>query len=176
MGAPPRRFAKDGRLNPRGIPYLYLASDKNTAIAEVRPWINQFVTVGEFQVLKNLNIVDTTKILKSSKVKIKNHLEYNDYLVWRNIDREFSKPVSTEDDLLEYLPTQYLADLFKSAGYDGVKYNSSVIRKGYNLLIFNIRVAKCNKCRLYSVSELIYKARAFGRPETMQEMATRRFY
>src|ERR1700741_12272 len=27
----------EGRANPRGIPYLYLATDRSTALAEVRP-------------------------------------------------------------------------------------------------------------------------------------------
>ena len=35
--APPRGTASSGRINPAGISYLYLASDKTTAISEVRP-------------------------------------------------------------------------------------------------------------------------------------------
>src|SRR4051812_40688923 len=42
---PPERMkplagrAREGRVNPRGIPCLYLASQEETAISEVRPWV-----------------------------------------------------------------------------------------------------------------------------------------
>ncbi len=39
MGPPPRDTAKAGRLNSEGIPYLYLATKVDTAVAEVKPWI-----------------------------------------------------------------------------------------------------------------------------------------
>jgi hypothetical protein len=48
MGMPPKEKTKNGRANPVGIPYLYLASTIKTAISEVRPDITDFVTVGEF--------------------------------------------------------------------------------------------------------------------------------
>ncbi|WP_247485010.1 RES domain-containing protein [Bradyrhizobium sp. 193] len=37
MGAPQRRLAADGRANPPGIPYLYLGSLPETAVAEGAP-------------------------------------------------------------------------------------------------------------------------------------------
>ncbi|MFZ0569740.1 MAG: RES domain-containing protein [Rhodomicrobium sp.] len=38
-------WLSEGRANPRGIPYLYLASTRDTALAEVRPWIGSHITV-----------------------------------------------------------------------------------------------------------------------------------
>src|SRR5258708_31702309 len=35
---PLRDRAREGRANPKGIPYLYLATDQDTAVAERRPW------------------------------------------------------------------------------------------------------------------------------------------
>ena len=32
-------WQSEGRANPRGIPYLYLATRRETALSEVRPWI-----------------------------------------------------------------------------------------------------------------------------------------
>jgi hypothetical protein len=40
---PTAEFAGDGRVNPRGIPCLYLASTKETAMAEVRPWVGSYI-------------------------------------------------------------------------------------------------------------------------------------
>ena len=40
----------EGRNNPRGIAYLYLATDPETAIAEVRPWSGSLVSVASSQI------------------------------------------------------------------------------------------------------------------------------
>ncbi len=46
MGPPPSLEAKEGRINPHGISYLYLANSGETAIAEARPWVGAEVSVG----------------------------------------------------------------------------------------------------------------------------------
>lgn len=50
--------AREGRVNPKGIPCLYLADDKDTAMAEIRPWVGSYISVGQFKTLRNLNLVD----------------------------------------------------------------------------------------------------------------------
>src|ERR1700732_638174 len=37
----------EGRANPRGIPALYLATTRDTALAEVRPWIGAVISVAQ---------------------------------------------------------------------------------------------------------------------------------
>lgn len=44
--------ATEGKANPKGIPCLYLATDKETAMSEVRPWIGSYISVGQFKVMK----------------------------------------------------------------------------------------------------------------------------
>lgn len=46
LGAPPRWKSNDGRVNPRGISYLYLAETRRCALAEVRPNISSLVAIG----------------------------------------------------------------------------------------------------------------------------------
>jgi hypothetical protein len=46
MGAPPFSKATDGRVNPRGISYLYMATNPQTAIAEIRPWLDAKISIG----------------------------------------------------------------------------------------------------------------------------------
>ena len=41
--------ALEGRVNPKGIPCLYLATTKDTALAEVRPWLDSNISVGTVQ-------------------------------------------------------------------------------------------------------------------------------
>jgi RES domain len=54
--------ATEGRVNPKGIPCLYMASHEETAIAEVRPWIGSFVSVAIFAILREQRVVDCTNI------------------------------------------------------------------------------------------------------------------
>ncbi|MBD9455904.1 RES family NAD+ phosphorylase [Rhizobium sp. RHZ02] len=50
----------------------------------------------------------------------------------------FSTPADRSDDAAEYAPTQILAELFRSLGYDGVAYKSAFGEEGDNIAIFNI--------------------------------------
>ncbi len=159
--------AKEGRANPKGIPYLYLATEKQTAIQEVRPWIGSLISVAEFQIVKDLKIIDCSKNIhkldgigsdslfpnvddwengKLSNGEIVKH-------VWSWIDRAFSMPVEPSDDEADYVPTQILAELFKSNYFDGIIYNS-VFAEGKNLILFDISNAKPSNCKLYRVTNI----------------------
>jgi hypothetical protein len=48
----------EGRANPPGIPCLYLATTRDTALSEIRPWIGATISVAELQIARNLNIID----------------------------------------------------------------------------------------------------------------------
>jgi len=52
--------SSEGRANPNGITYLYLANDKDTACAEVRPYKGAFVSVGVFKIKRELKVIDCT--------------------------------------------------------------------------------------------------------------------
>src|SRR2546430_9420770 len=44
--------AREGRVNPKGIPCLYLAADRDTAMAEGRPLLGSLGSVGQFKMMK----------------------------------------------------------------------------------------------------------------------------
>jgi len=50
--------ATEGRANPKGIPCLYVATDKETAMSEVRPWLGAILSVAIFKLPKDLKIID----------------------------------------------------------------------------------------------------------------------
>lgn len=60
--------------------------------------------------------------------------------VWADIDRAFSRPVTTSDESSDYVPTRIIAELFRSNGFDGVFYRSS-LAEGSNLALFDISTA-----------------------------------
>ena len=58
MGKPPKNLVLNGRANPIGIPYLYVASSIDTAISEIRGHKSEFVTIVEYQMRNNLELAD----------------------------------------------------------------------------------------------------------------------
>lgn len=140
MGAPPLEKAGNGRLNPKGIPYLYLASDKITAISEVRPWVGCHLTVARF------NLVEDVKIINFSKRHFYNEPQDAEFrtpnFVWNElITFLFSSPFDPRDDTA-YIPTQYLAERIKGLGFDGIMYDSSINSDGYNVTLFSTQFIK----------------------------------
>ena len=80
------------------------------------------------------------------------------------IDRAFATPVSRDEESKEYIPTQIIAELFKSAGYDGIVYKSLLSNDGFNLALFNLDNAAVVRCALFKVDSI-----SFGFQETGAE-------
>ncbi|GEQ20112.1 hypothetical protein CBU02nite_06180 [Clostridium butyricum] len=127
LDAPPVDKCNSGRLNPKGIQYLYVADSEDTSVSEVRPWIGSKITIVEISPNKKLKIIDFTCDDATN--------EGNNYR--RIINENFSKPVLPEKSDVDYLPTQAIAEYIKKQGYDGIKYSSSIYKNGYNVVIFN---------------------------------------
>ncbi len=136
MGAPPSLAAKDGRINPHGISYLYLANSVETAIAEARPWVGADVSVGYFRLLRDQKLINTSKDKQFTLLPFLGR-EYSEQEkeqgVWGGINESFSRPVSPQESSRHYVPTQYLGEVFKTHGFDGVLYKSSLNDNGYNV-------------------------------------------
>ena len=144
--------ACEGRINPKGIPCLYLSTVEKTAISEIRPPLGSCVTVAQFETIKDLEVIDCSrgvinpmdrsvadldKLWKLDKPTEEEALE----TIWRWIDLAFSKPVDRKDDIADYAPTQIIAELFKTNGFDGIKYKS-LFDNGVNLALYDINSAK----------------------------------
>lgn len=151
MGKPPKDKAIIGRANPVGIPYLYMATNAETAISEIRPYINDFVTVGTFEIIDELNLVDLTLFSPLRFYRnedFENSIDKIEYL--ETLGSDLAKPINPKDAELEYLPTQYLCEYIKSLGWDGVVYRSS-LAKGDNIAIFNDLKLQCINTELYQI-------------------------
>jgi hypothetical protein len=59
--------ASEGRVNPKGIPCLYGATSPNTAVAEVRPWKGELVSVGKFTLCRSVEIIECLKFYDEDK-------------------------------------------------------------------------------------------------------------
>ncbi len=58
---PLKDSATEGRANPKGIPCLYVASERETAMSEIRPWIGSTVSVAKFSNKNELRLIDFSK-------------------------------------------------------------------------------------------------------------------
>jgi hypothetical protein len=151
--------ATPGRVNPDRIPCLYLATRLETAIAEVRPWVESYVSVGRFYTVRDLRIVNCTT--KRSPISFRPIREPKPAerarYVWDDIDRAYFVPVSREEDVLEYLPTQVLSELFRVNGFHGVAYHSA-LGKGLNIALFDLECAELDRCYVYQVRSIAVEA------------------
>ena len=72
--------------------------------------------------------------------------------VWTDIDAAFSRPVTAQADSAEYVPTQILAELFRSLDYEGLIYRSNFGDEGYNFALFDLNAAKPVNAAPYRVT------------------------
>jgi RES domain-containing protein len=148
---PVRDRAREGRANPKGIPYLYLATREETAVAEVRPWIGSHVSIAQFVLKRNVRVVNCMSDDQRSVMYLREPgPEERQRAVWRDIERAFSEPVTDSDDTADYAPTQVLAEFFRENGLDGVAYGSS-LGPGHNIALFDAEAAALANCGLVQI-------------------------
>lgn len=145
MRAPPSEDARAGRINPEKIPYLYVANEDRTAIAEVRPWRGSRVTVARLKTVRTLRIADFV-----------NHLSLSSREV---IAMLFSTP-TPPNQMDWYFPSQLLAEALKVEGFDGIMYSSAMDPEGHNVALFDVNSAKPISRRVVFVEAVDYKTHA----------------
>jgi hypothetical protein len=149
--------AHEGRVNPKGIPCLYVSSNKETAMAEVRPWVGSSVSVGQLQTMRDLTLIDFSQ---------RHDSKFNFYFeepppaerekhIWEQVDRAFSTPVTSDMATAEYVPTQVIAEFFKQKGFDGIVYKSQ-LGPGFNIALFDLEVASVVNCCLYTAKSVSF--------------------
>lgn len=162
---PERDRAREGRVNPKGIPFLYLSNKKYTAVSETRPWIGAYISLAQFKPVRDLKIVNCwTDDLKRRKFTLSTGEEMSsvnyapedmDPVVWQDVDRAFSEPITINDDSSSYTPTQIIAELFSTNGFDGIAYRSA-FGNGHNVALFDLDAAEIveHTLLLYKVKDL----------------------
>lgn len=133
LGAPSPEITTGGRANPHGIPYLYLASDVDTAIAETRPHKGQSVSVGSFEPERTLTLVRFGRISVMQAVMAVYFLDSEKSIhplyvqkVFELIAESLSAPLDPSIASIDYLPTQYICEVIKQTNCDGVMFKSAM--------------------------------------------------
>lgn len=149
---PPSKFSRDMRANYRYIPYLYCADDKYLSAIETRPRLSAEVSICTIAVQKRITLLDfTMKEVPKGMKDVKKNL-------FMALSELFSKPVVEDDDTLDYIPTQYIAEFSKNLGYDGIVFKSSLYKINKSMeqnIPVNVVVFNYEKC--LPVSSNVYR-------------------
>jgi RES domain len=154
----PKLFsAPDGRANPKGIPYLYVSDDRDTAMSEVRPWLGAMVSIAQLELTKDITLVDFSVAHDDKPVFYFEEppAEKKETAVWAHVDHAFSEPVDPDPGCATYVSTQIISEFFRNKGFDGVVYKSR-LGDGFNIALFDIAVANVVSCSLFTTKGLTY--------------------
>lgn len=143
LGMAPPNKAGHNRFSPSGISYIYLALDAQTAKKEV--YKNQeSCAVGRFTMQNSLKLLNLKKeAIEDLKAKHTNAFgnQFDSYIYCSAKALEYfindiQKAVDDDAAILEYIPTQVLAEFINFQGYDGFIYSSSKNSNGCNIVLF----------------------------------------
>ncbi|WP_339617148.1 RES domain-containing protein [uncultured Gilvimarinus sp.] len=153
----------EGRVNPFNLNVLYLANRPEVCVAESRPADDESVTVATFEILADLRLVNLLQDRPDGYWWCNQYSpdtdEDDESFAWTELNGCFSKPVTSQDSRLNYIPTQIVSEYFKMQAYDGVVYQSQFDIKGVeqtvenglheNIAIFDLNVADAKSAQTY---------------------------
>ncbi|MES3030635.1 MAG: RES family NAD+ phosphorylase [Pseudomonadota bacterium] len=114
IAPPPSVFAKAGRMNARGVPVFYGATDKRIAMAEVRPPVGADVIVARFELTRALRLLDVAALgavfVDGSIFDPTLAAQQKRALFLQTLSTKITRPVMPDAEDFEYLVTQAMAD------------------------------------------------------------------
>jgi RES domain len=162
--------SSEGRANPKGIPYLYLSNRKEIAISEVRPWLGSYISVAEFRAVRDLSIADFSTDEPPRPHRIQSPFgsppDQWDHAIWYAIDQAFREPVTPNDKVADYAPTQIIAEFFKSNRFHGLAYQSAFQEpgeQGHNIVLFDTEAVRLIERSLVKVTRIAVSFEDAGR-------------
>ncbi|NLK85596.1 MAG: RES family NAD+ phosphorylase [Aeromonadales bacterium] len=156
LEAPPPMKASSGRFNKLGCSFLYLASDKETAIAEIKPDPGQICSVGTFKIIEKKQFIDLRKRAIDS-IPVEDGLETKNLI--DSFARLFSEAVPKEETH-KYFVTQFLSEIFRTLGYSGIMYDSPQNDgEGYNVICYYPDMFRLieNSEEMFKIEKVKYK-------------------
>jgi hypothetical protein len=149
LGPPlPQEAIYSNRMSPAGIPMFYGSIDEKTAIAETydkKDKSKRYVTVATFKTMRELTILDLTKLPEFPSLFDENRRHIRGPLSFlRSFVADFSKSIKKDGrEHIEYVPTQVVTEYFRHIfryerrrSIDGIIYPSSRKKKGKSCVLF----------------------------------------
>ncbi len=163
---PSRSGQPEGRVNPVGLPALYMATTEPTAIAEVRPWVGKLVSVAQMKVMQDLKVLDCSSEHFDQFVFYMEEPQdprIREEAVWRDLCRALSEPITTDAVHVDYIPTQIVAEFLRSKGFEGIVYKS-LLGEGSNVALFDVDAADVVNCILRRVRGVTFEHEQASNP------------
>jgi hypothetical protein len=145
LGSPPAILATAGRMNAQGISVFYGANEPGVAIAEVRPPVGSQVAVAQFNIIRRLRLLDLTALSAVSEggsvfdPGLAGRLERATF--FGSLSQRLTRPVMPNDEVLDYLPTQAIADFLATQNepqLDGIVFPSvQIAGDALNVVLFH---------------------------------------
>ena len=145
LSAPPPWAAGAGRMNARGISAFYGATSPEIALAEVRPPVGSRVALAKFDIKRPLRLLDLAalgKVLERGSIFDPDYAYRLGRMTFlATLSERMAQPVMPDDQDMEYLPTQAIADFLSTEGkvpLDGILFASvQVGGNGLNVVLFH---------------------------------------
>jgi len=146
LGPPPARVGRAGRLNAAGVSIFYGADNAAVALAEVRPPVGSRVVIARFELLRRVRLLDINALesllVKGSLFDPEHMIRLRHAAFLDSFSARFTRPVMPEHEVLEYIPTQAIADYLAqevSPPLDGILYTSAQSESvgGKNVALFH---------------------------------------
>lgn len=133
LGTPAPLFAAAGRMNARGQPAFYGATNADVAVAEVRPPVGAWVATAAFDLVRPLKLLDLRSLGRITvdhshslfDPAAREFAQRRDFL--RQLAEQLTQPVLPDQQERDYLVTQVMADYLathEKGPIDGVIYPS----------------------------------------------------
>lgn len=138
IDVPPKDRAVNGRINPRGIRYLYASNNPKASLLEVRPVLGQMAGLAEIELVDEVTLFDISHegALQSDAYAESTHIDPN------VLAEYFAQPNYGGD--AGFLATQYISEYIKNVKddsgakvFDGLCFNSSLDPTSLNVVLFN---------------------------------------
>lgn len=141
FGPPPLELSlQSNRMNPAGIPMLYLASSPTTALKETR---TEQAKVGVWRSTQPIRILDLRHLPPIPSIfseEVRTQTLTLRFL--HDFANDIMKPVARNNQVhIDYLPSQVVTEFmrdyeFSGGALDGVAYGSTVHQRGWNVALF----------------------------------------
>lgn len=174
MGPPPPPLRRAGRMNAAGIAVFYGATEKETAIAELRPAVGSLISLAAFRVHRPIHVLDLTRFNHAGKqldIFAKNQMmRATQWAFMQSFASEISQPILPGDEHLEYVPAQVVAEYLTNQpvrwrGSDvtpeAIIFRSAQRDGGKNIAVMGAAATLCRQTPVEGVGET-----SASRPET----------
>ena len=125
---------------------MYAAREEHTAIAEIRPFIRDAISVSIHKPTRDLRLVN----FDFEPTAVVNGREF----LFDDIRRDFAKINKTQNG--NYFITQFITAMIEHLGFDGLCFRSSLVKDGTNYVIFNPENCPALSSKLVFLSEVNY--------------------